>query len=98
MTEFNPRFIAQFPAHLQPQLLQFATFVNGLQESLQGSPELRWPPPTDLREQFDYFVELALQANAAKGVSLCSGIVEALNENNFLSFAVLMRAFFEQVD
>ena len=97
MTEFNPKFIAQFPPQLQPQLLQFAAFVNGLQESLRESPELRWPPPTDLWEQFDYFVELVLQANAAKGISLCSGIVGALNENNYLSVAVLMRAFFEQV-
>jgi hypothetical protein len=97
MIEFRPRFIAQFPAHLQAQMLQFAAFVNGLQQSLRESPTLQWPPPTDLREQFDYFVELALQANAAKGTALCSGIVGALNENNFLSVAVLIRAFFEQV-
>jgi hypothetical protein len=97
MIEFNPRFLAQFPPHLKPQLGQFAEFANGLQQSLRESPNLKWPPPTDLREQFDYFVELALQANAAKGVALCGGIVGALNENNFLSVAVLIRALFEQV-
>jgi hypothetical protein len=97
MTEFNRRFIEQFPQGLQPQLLQFASFVNGLQQRAEEAPILQWPPPTEMREQFDYFVELTWQANAAKAIALCSGIVQALNDNNLLSVAVLMRAFFEQV-
>jgi len=97
MTEFNREFIEQFPQGLQPELLQFASFVNELQQRVEEAPQLQWSPPTEIREQFDYFVELAWQANAAKGTALCSGIVQALNDNNLLSFAVLMRAFFEQV-
>lgn len=46
---------------------------------------------------FDYYVELVWQANAVKCVSLCRGIVQNLNELNFLSFAVLFRALFENV-
>jgi hypothetical protein len=50
-----------------------------------------------LDEAFDHYVELVCQANETKGLNLCLGIIQSLNEANFLCFAVTFRAFYEQV-
>jgi len=75
----------------------FTAWVDGLEQSASSAPALKWPPPDYPPKAFDYFVEIVLQTNTAKGLDLCKGIVRSLNDANYLCFAVLLRAFFEQV-
>ncbi len=97
MVQFAAQFLGQFPEHLQVQLQQFTSLVDTRQTVLSEAPRLKWPPPSAVDEAFDYHVELVWQANEAKGLSFCLGIIESLNEANFLCFAVTFRAFYEQV-
>jgi hypothetical protein len=96
MVRFRDKFLEQFPSLLRSQLQSFASFINGWETLLERAPDTPWPPPEPLLDAFDYHVEILWQANGVKAVNLCSGIVQSLNESNFLCFAVLFRAFFEQ--
>lgn len=97
MTQFAAQFLGQFPDHLQADLKKFTSLVDVRQKALSRAPRMDWPPPTPLDEAFDHHVELVWQANETKGLSLCVGIIQSLNEANFLCFAVTFRAFYEQV-
>lgn len=97
MVQFGSDFLAQFPPNLQAELRQFTSLIDGWEETLGKAPQVHWPQPRGLPEQFDHYLEFVWQANTAKAVSLCRGIVQSLSDANFLSFAVLFRAFFEQV-
>jgi hypothetical protein len=97
MIRFRSEFLSRFPPKQRSELNQFTSFVSGVEEALRKSPELHWRAPSDPRAMFDYYVELIWQANGVRCASLCCGIVQNLNELNFLSFAVLLRALFENV-
>lgn len=97
MVQFAAQFLGQFPEHLQAQLRQFTSLVEVRQGALSRAPRMDWPPPTALDQLFDHHVELVWQANETKGLSFCLGIIQSLNEANFLCFAVTFRAFYEQV-
>jgi hypothetical protein len=97
MAQFAAQFLGQFPDHLQAQLEQFSSLVDARQKALSRAPRMDWPPPTALDRAFDHLVELVWQANETKGLSFCSGIIQSLNEANFLCFAVTFRAFYEQI-
>lgn len=97
MVQFAAQFLGQFPEHLQAQLRQFTLLVDARQTALSRAPRMDWPPPTPLVEAFGYHIELVWQANETKGLSFCLGIIQSLNEANFLCFAVTFRAFYEQV-
>jgi hypothetical protein len=94
---FRSEFLARFPSKQRTDLKRFTSFVSALEEAVKNAPELQWPPPSDPRAMFDYFVELIWQADFVRCANLCRGIVQSLNEMNFLCFAVLFRAFFENV-
>jgi hypothetical protein len=96
MARFRDEFLEQFPSMLRPQLQTFTSFIDGWETLLGKAPDTPWPPPEPLPDAFDYHVEILWHANGVKAVNLCSGIVQSLNESNFLCFAVLFRAFFEQ--
>jgi hypothetical protein len=97
MVQFAKQFLGQFPEHLQAQLQQFTSLIDARQKALSRAPQMGWPPPTALDRAFDHHVELVWQANETKGLSFCLGIIQSLNEANFLCFAVTFRAFYEQV-
>ena len=97
MITFNREFLDRFPASLQRDLNKFTSAIDALEETLVLAPQIAWPPPSHPHDLFDYAVETAWQSNGAKGIALCKGIIQAINSNNYLSFAVLFRAFFEQV-
>jgi len=97
VVQFAQDFLDHFPPNLQAQLRQFAAFADEWEERLRKAPQVQWPAPRSLPDQFDHYLEFVWQTNAAKAVSLCRGIIQSLSERNFLSFAVLFRAFFEQV-
>ena len=97
MIRFRSEFLSRFPSKQRGELNQFTSFVSALEEALRKAPELQWPPPSDPRAMFDYYVELIWQANLVRCANLCRGIVQSLNELNFLCFAVLFRALFENV-
>jgi hypothetical protein len=94
---FRPEFVARFPSKQRTDLKKFTSFGSAVEEALRKAPELQWPPPSDTKAMFDYYVELIWQANFVRCANLCRGLVESLNELNFLCFAILFRAFFENV-
>jgi hypothetical protein len=97
MTTFNREFLDRFPSSLQHDLNKFTSAVDAREEALAGAPQIAWPPPSHPHDAFDHAIEIAWQSNGAKGVALCKGIIQAINCDNYLCFAVLFRAFFEQV-
>jgi hypothetical protein len=97
MVQLAAQFLGQFPEHLQAQLQQFISLVDARQRALSSAPRMDWPPPTPLVEAFNHHVELVWQGNETKGLTFCLGIIQSLNEANFLCFAVTFRAFYEQV-
>jgi hypothetical protein len=82
---------------MQRDLKKFTSAIDALEETLARAPQIAWPPPSHPHDAFDYAVETAWQSNGAKGIALCKGIVQAIDSDNYLCFAVLFRAFFEQV-
>src|ERR1700683_3464641 len=97
MIRFRSEFLAQFPPKLRAQLGEFIRFIEVWEVAMRKAPETKWPPPTQLPDAFDYHVEILWQADVVRELNLCRGIVQNLNESNFLSFAVLFRAMFEHV-
>jgi hypothetical protein len=97
MIRFRSEFLKRFSSKQRSDLNKFTSFVSALEAALGKSTRLDWPPPSDPRATFDYYIELIWQANAVRCANLCRGIVQNLNELNFLSFAVLFRALFENV-
>jgi hypothetical protein len=97
MTSFNHEFLDRFPASLQHDLSKFTSAVDALEEALAVAPQIAWPPPSHPHDAFDHAIEIAWQSNGAKGLALCKGIIQTINCDNYLCFAVLFRAFFEQV-
>lgn len=93
---FRSEFLRRFPPHLRNELQQLPPLVNGLESRAASAPQLTWPPPETPQEKLDFFLEMLWQSNVRRAVALYRGIVESLNESNFLVFAVLFRALFEQ--
>lgn len=97
VVRFRSEFLRRFPPHLRNELQQLLPLVNGLELRAASAPQLTWPPPETPPEKLDFFLEMLWQSNVRRAVALYRGIVESLNESNFLVFAVLFRALFEQV-
>jgi hypothetical protein len=97
MAQFQSDFLAQFPHKLRSDLQKFPELIEGLADALEKAPRLKWPPPNSLQDGFNHAIELLWSAETSKVVNLGRGMVESLNHANYLAFAVLFRAFFEQV-